>query len=138
MTEQKDTIQEEEIGLIITYLTRQSPFFNKLIPSFTTRHADSLNACLSQAKAQKDPLSEISLLFYLINKKRPFPSGNRRIAMVILLYLLAKNNQWIKTSQDKMFHFAHWVSTAPEDAEEAVVRYIEKFISAHTVAYTNE
>ena len=118
----------ETISMITTSLAQVSPLFNELIPSFTTRYIDRLDRCLEAAQYKPDAVSKVSTLYYLINKERPFPTGNKRIALALLLYLLAQEGKWLKATADELYEFAHWVGIAPTDAKEDVINYIEKFI----------
>ena len=126
-------ITEETISKITTGLAQVSPLFNELIPSFTTRYIDKLNRALEQANAKDNAVSKMSALYYFINKERPFPSGNKRIALALLLHSLAQEGKWLKATPEELYEFAHWVSMAPVDAKEEVIAYIEKFIRKHEV-----
>jgi len=126
-------ITEETISKITTSLAQVSPLFNELLPSFTTRYSEKLGNCLGCACEEEDPIKRISTVYAMINKERPFPTGNKRIALALLLYLLAQDGKWLKASADELYAFAHWVSTAPADAEEDVINYVEKFIKKHEV-----
>ena len=126
-------ITQETIATITTSLAQVSPLFNELIPSFTTRYAEKLAKCLECTHKKMEPLKEISTLYYMINKERPFPSGNKRIALAILLHYLAHEDKWLNATPEQLFGFAHWVSMAPADAQDEVIAYIEKFINKHMV-----
>jgi len=127
------------IGLIAAILAQKNSFFNELIPSFTKRKRGVLAAILLEVFGaegrNKHPTLRVqaSALFILINTKRPFPSGNRRIALAVFFYLVAQEGKWLKVNTDKLYNLAHWISLAPADAGDEMIPYVEKFIKKYEV-----
>jgi len=134
-----DKLTQELIGLITTSLAQRNPFFNELIVSFTNRKVDVLEAILDEVYGasgrKKYPTlsAQTSALFYFINSRRPFPSGNRRIALAVFFYLLAQEGKWLRVSESELERFAQWVALSPVDSGEEVIAYVEKFIRKHEV-----
>lgn len=143
MKKGKQQFDVQLIGLIVSAIARKNPFFNELVVSFTNRKADVLEAILREvfgSGSRNSPISsaQISALFYLINTNKPFTSGNRRIALAVLFYLLAQEGKWLKADNAEVYNLAQWVALSPADAKAEVVGYIEKFIKKHEVKISEE
>lgn len=133
-----------EVEYIIFTLARQALSFNEPIPDFNTRFPNVLESCLSiplQTFDNKDLyptfIEKTSILFYLMIKNHPFQNGNKRIAMVTLLYALYKNKKWLKADTQVLYNFAVWVAGSPPMAKEETISYIAKFIKEYVVPLEN-
>lgn len=129
-----------EIEHIIFSLACEKLSFNEPIPDFATRFPNVLESCLSapmQTFGSKDLyptlIDKVSILFYLMIKNHPFQNGNKRVAMITLLYVLYRNSKWIKADTQVLYNFAVWVAESPPMAKEEAVNFIEKFIKAYIV-----
>lgn len=134
-----------EIEHIIFSLTREKLTFSEPIPDFATRFPNVLESCLSapmQTFGSKDLyptfIDKVSILFYLMVKNHPFQNGNKRVAMITLLYVLYRNSKWIKADTQVLYNFAAWVAESPPMAKEETINFIEKFIKTYIVSLKNE
>ena len=129
-----------EIEHIIFSLAREKLSFNEPIPDFATRFPDKLESCLSiplQTFSGRDLyptfIEKAAILFYLMVKNHPFQNGNKRIAMVSLMYAMYKNKKWIEADAQVLYNFAVWVAESPSMAKEETVHFIEKFIKTYMI-----
>jgi death-on-curing family protein len=114
--------------------------FDEPIPDFATRFPNILESCLSvpvQTFGKKDLypsfVEKAGILFYLMVKNHPFQNGNKRIAVVTLLYIMYKNRKWIKADTQVLYNFAVWVAESPPMAKEETISYIAKFLNNYMV-----
>ncbi len=125
----------------IAFLVAQKKFsFNEPIPAFATRFPNVLESCLETPFQTFDGknfyptfTSKLSILFYLMNKNRPFQNGNKRVATTTLFFALYEAKKWVKTDTQTLYNFAVWVAESPPNAKVEVVQYIERFIKTHMV-----
>lgn len=129
-----------EIEHIIFSLAREKLSFNEPIPDFGTRFPNVLESCLAtplQTFGDRDLyptlIKKAGILFYLMVKNHPFQNGNKRLAMVALLYLLYKSGKWLKADTQVLYNFAVWVAESPSLAKEETLHFIEKFIEKYMV-----
>ena len=98
------------------------------IPQFATRFPQVLESCLEtpfQRFAKRDlyrgMVEKASMLFYLLIKNHPFQNGNKRIAVMSLLYFLFKNDRWLTISTDDLYELARDVAKSkPEDRDRTM------------------
>ena len=110
------------------------------IPDFDTRNPGALESCLVtpfQSFGGKSPykglLGKASMLFYLMIKNHPIKNGNKRIAVVSLLYFLYKNKKLIILDNTEFYNFAKWVAESNPKVKDATVQAIQKFIKTYIV-----
>ncbi len=134
-----DYIALEEVELVSHQLAKESLEWGEPIPEFTSRFPGVLEQCLgaprqTYAKRQlyKGMLSKASILFYLMIKNHPFQNGNKRVALMTLLYFLYKNNSWIIVDNQELYNFSKWVASSNPKLKEQTVQAIEAFIKIHT------
>lgn len=108
------------------------------IPEFGSRFSGVLESCLAVPFAsfgKKDLyrglVSKSSILFYLLIKNHPFQNGNKRIAVMCLLYFLYKNGKWIYISNERLYRFAKHVAGSRPIKRASVINHIESFLSAN-------
>jgi len=127
----------------IAFKIAQEKFeYNEPIPEFRTRFPNVLESCLAvplQTFGGKSLYptfyDKTAMLFYLMIKNHPFQNGNKRIAITTLMYALYKNNLWIEVSNQELYNFAVWVAESPRDAKDEMLKYITRFIKAHSVPW---
>jgi len=109
--------------------------WNEPFPSFGTRFPNILEGCLVQPflKLYKKDLyrgivGKASNLFYFMVKNHPFKNGNKRIAIMSLLYFLRKNNKWLYMSNEDLYNFALNVSKSKPASREKIIIYIQDII----------
>lgn len=132
------TISITEVELIAYRLADKLMKFDEPIPDFGTRFPSILESCLTtpfqkfEGKFLYEGLvKKASVLFYLMIKNHPFKNGNKRIAMMSMLYLLHKNGKWIESDNQVLYNFAKWVASSDPSVKDATVSAIEKFIGDH-------
>ena len=108
------------------------------IPEFGSRFPNTLESCLNTpfgAFGGKDLyrgiIGKSSMLFYLLIKNHPFQNGNKRIAIICLLYFLHKNNKWIYISNERLYRFAKHVAQSKPNKREPIVKHIQAFLAAN-------
>lgn len=105
------------------------------IPDFVTRFPNVLERCLGalrQTFNKKDLyptlLDKASIFFYLMIKNHPFQNGNKRVAVMSLLYFLIQNKRWIRVDTKVLYNFAKWVAESNTDVKDAVLDAIKIFL----------
>lgn len=112
--------------------------WNEPIPEFGSRFPNILESCLATPFSRfgkKDLYRGIvdkgSMLFYLLIKNHPFKNGNKRIAVMSLLYFLYKNGKWIYASNERLYRFARHVAGSRPQKREPIVKDIKAFLKAN-------
>ena len=107
------SISIAEIEFIAFRLAETFMTWSEPIPDFGSRFPNILESCLNQPFvqfSQKDLYRGLvgkgSILFYLMIKNHPFKNGNKRIAIMSLLYFLSKNNKWLAIDNKSLYEFA--------------------------------
>ncbi|MDO8590102.1 MAG: type II toxin-antitoxin system death-on-curing family toxin [bacterium] len=108
------------------------------IPEFGSRFPNILESCLATPFSRfgkKDLYRGIvdkgAMLFYLLIKNHPFKNGNKRIAVMSLLYFLYKNGKWIHTSNERLYRFARHIAGSRPIKREPIIKDIKAFLSAN-------
>jgi len=129
-----------EVEYVSFYLAKKFMTWNEPIPEFGTRYANVLESCLDapfSTFANKDLyrglVGKASILFYFLIKNHPFKNGNKRIAMMALLYFLYKNGYWLKITNEEMYIFARQVAESRPKLKDATVFTIQGFLRAYIV-----
>lgn len=134
----RKTIQRISIIHVETmghYFAREMFDLAEPIPDFVTRFPDKLESCLNtpfQKFAGKSLYAGLAgkgaVLFYLLVKNHPFQNGNKRIAVMTLIYFLSKNGRWLQVSNDKLYEFAREVAISDPRDRASVMKKIRSFI----------
>ena len=134
----------EQLGALVTQLAKEDSQLAQMLPNFTKRIDDKLLVCINEPNQRMDGremyptmIDKVSVCFLRLLKERPFPAGNKRIALAVLLYLLAKENLWINASEEKLVHFINWIDLSPDDADEHVLNYVTKFLKKNLEPFEN-
>lgn len=135
----------DEIQLVAHELACKLMGYDEPIPDFSTRYPDALERCLGalrQTYNKKDLyptfLDKASIFFYLMIKNHPFQNGNKRVAVMSLLYFLMENKKWIKVDTKVLYNFARWVAESDPNVKEAVVSAIKMFLEHNLETVTEE
>ncbi|HXK40510.1 MAG TPA: type II toxin-antitoxin system death-on-curing family toxin [Candidatus Paceibacterota bacterium] len=127
-----------EVELIAYRLADKLMKFDEPIPDFGTRFPSILESCIATPFQEfggkflyEGLVKKAAVLFYLMIKNHPFKNGNKRIAMMSMLYLLHKNGKWIESDNQVLYNFAKWVASSDPSVRDATVSAIEKFLSDH-------
>lgn len=112
--------------------------WNEPIPSFGSRFPNILESCLATPFirfAKKDMyrgiINKASTLFYLLIKNHPFQNGNKRIAVMCLLYFFHKNGKWIYISNERLYRFAKHVAASKSQKRISTIEHINAFLKAN-------
>lgn len=110
------------------------------IPAFGTRFPNILESCLetpfsrfSRKDLYRGLIEKSSILFYLMIKNHPFENGNKRIAIMSLLYFLYKNGKWLKMTNENLYKFARRVARSDPRKREKVVLQIRGLIKTYMI-----
>lgn len=102
-----------EVELIAYRLAEKLMKFDEPIPDFGTRFPHILESCIDTSFQKFGGkylygglIRKTAVLFYLMIKNHPFKNGNKRIAMMAMLYLLHKNDKWIEVDNQVLYNFA--------------------------------
>ncbi|MFZ2886580.1 MAG: type II toxin-antitoxin system death-on-curing family toxin [Minisyncoccia bacterium] len=116
-------------------LAQELMSWDEPIPAFNTRFPDRLESCLKtpfqkfgQRALYRGLVGKGAILFYLIIKNHPFQNGNKRVAVMTLLYFLSRNDWWLSVSPETLYVFAIEVAESdPKDREKMMIK-IRNFI----------
>lgn len=118
--------------------------FGEPIPPFNTRYPDKLESCLKTPfqTFQKKSLyktfeTKAAVLFYLLIKNHPFQNGNKRVAVVTLLYFLAQNNRELKVSNMSLYEFSKEIAASDPKDKDAVLLKIREYITINSEKVTH-
>ena len=127
-----------EVELVAYRLADKLMKFDEPIPDFSSRFPSILESCLATPFQKfggrflyKGLVGKSAVLFYLMIKNHPFKNGNKRIAMMTMLYLLYKNNKWLEADNQVLYNFAKWVAASDPSVKDATVLAIKKFLGDH-------
>lgn len=133
-----DYITLEEVKYVAHRLAQESLAWGEPIPHFGTRFPGILEQCLgaprqTYAKRQlyRGLVAKSAVLFYLMIKNHPFQNGNKRVALMTLIYFLYKNGQWIIVDNQELYNFAKWVAASNPKLKGETVSAIESFVKMH-------
>lgn len=112
------------------------------IPNFGSRFPNILESCLNQPFVrfgQKDLhrglVGKASILFYLMIKNHPFQNGNKRIAVMSLLYFLYKNKKWLDIGNTDLYNFAVDIARSKPASREKITIHIQNIIKKHLIDF---
>ncbi len=127
-----------EVELVASQLANELLKYDESIPDFSTRFPTILESCLTTPFQEfggrslyEGLLGKTSVLFYLMIKNHPFKNGNKRIAMMAMLYLLYKNGKWLDADNQVLYNFTKWVAESDPSVKDATAQAIEKFLGDH-------
>lgn len=129
-----------EVENIAVKLAQEMLAFKEPIPDYATRFPNILESCVAapfqsfnRKSLYPSLIAKASILFYLMIKNHPFQNGNKRIAMMTLLYFLYKNHKWITIDTIELYNFTMWIAQSPAKLKDETVKAIEKFIKSYLV-----
>lgn len=113
--------------------------FGEPIPPFHTRYPDKLESCLKtpfqtfQRKSLYPTFDrKAAVLFYLMIKNHPFQNGNKRVAVVTLIYFLASNGRKLKVDNYALYEFAKKIAASEASDVNNVINEIQEFVTQHS------
>lgn len=141
----RKTIKEislKQVEYVAHSLAQELMTWNEPIPAFNTRYKDRLESCLKTPfqKFNKQSLyrglvSKAGILFYFMIKNHPFQNGNKRVAVMTLLFLLRENNKWLSVDANILYQFAVRIAESNPSDKDKVVKGIRSFIRKYLVQY---
>ncbi|PIR42091.1 MAG: hypothetical protein COV30_00095 [Candidatus Yanofskybacteria bacterium CG10_big_fil_rev_8_21_14_0_10_37_15] len=127
-----------EVEYVAFKLAQKFMTWNEPIPDFGSRFPNILESCIEVPFGRFDKkdlyrgmIQKGGILFYLLIKNHPFQNGNKRIAVMCLLYFLSKNGKWIFISNDRLYRFAKHVARSKPNKRAPVLKDIEAFLSSN-------
>jgi death-on-curing family protein len=112
--------------------------YNEPMGDFTTRYPNKLESCLEQPFATfggedlyPTLLNKAVLLFYLVIKNHPFENGNKRMAVILMLFFLFKNKKFTTVTPDDLYDLALIVARGDLPIEQhlpMIEKALEDFI----------
>lgn len=131
-----------EVEFVAHELARQMMDGDEPIPPFASRYEDRLESCLSTPQQTYDKrelyptlLDKVAILFYLMIKSHPFENGNKRVAVMTLIYILYKNGKWLSLPGMVLYQFAKDVAASESRRKDDQVKSIRAFLKPHIVDY---
>lgn len=108
--------------------------YDEPIPGFGSRFPNVLESCLitpfgqfSRKDLYRGLVGKASILFYLMVKNHPFQNGNKRIAVMTALVLLAKNGKWLSVSNEGLYKFAVRIAEGDSKKKDVDMKNIRNF-----------
>lgn len=143
MRPQSITIAEVEYTAF--FLARKLMTYDEPILDFGTRFPNILESCLetpfvrfSRKDLYRGLIGKASILFYLLIKNHPFQNGNKRIAIMCLLYFLYKNNKWLKMSNKTLYEFSRGIAKSKTSSREKAIINIRGTLKKYLIDFPNE
>ncbi len=131
-----------EIEYTAFALAKKLMTWDEPIPDFGTRFPNILESCIEMPFVQfsrkdlyRGLIGKASIVFYLLIKNHPFQNGNKRIAVMSLLYFLSKNNKWLKMNKVDLYNFALGVAKSKSTSREKVILQIQKTLKKHLIDF---
>ena len=132
------SITLDEAEYVAHRLVQKMMDYGEPMGEFSTRYPHRLESCLEQPFATYDGedlyptlLNKAVLLFYLVIKNHPFENGNKRMAVMLLLYFLFKNGKLTTIDPDSLYELALIVASRDDPLEQelpAIEATLEHFI----------
>ena|SRR3989344_2846377 len=124
-----------QVQTIAHHLAQELMEWGEPIPAFHTRYPDRLESCLKSPfqrfggkSLYRGLIGKGAAIFYFMIKDHPFQNGNKRVAIMTLLYFLYKNGWWLEVSNDIFYEFAYSVADSEPNDKEKEFRKIRIFI----------
>ena len=128
-----------EIEYVAHRLAQELMEYGEPIPPFSTRYPDKLESCLKtpfqtfQRKSLYGTFKmKAAMLFYLLIKNHPFQNGNKRVAVVTLLYFLDKNGRTLDVDNKLLYEFSREIAASDAKDNDLVVSSIRDFITRYS------
>lgn len=128
----------DEVKYTAHSLAKKFMDWDEPIPGFSTRFPNKLESCIatpfmtySKKSLYRGLEKKAAILFYLLIKNHPFQNGNKRIAVMSLLYFLYKNSKWLSMSNIDLYNFAKGVAKSKPQKREKVMFEIQEMIQKH-------
>ena len=128
-----------EIEYVAHRLAQTLMGYGEPIPPFSTRYPDKLESCLKtpfQTFHKKSLYQtfemKAAVLFYLMIKNHPFQNGNKRVAVVTLLFFLHENGRRLSVDNVSLYEFAREVAGSDPREKDSIIAHIRDFVVQHS------
>jgi death-on-curing family protein len=125
-----------EIEYVAHRLAQELMEYGEPIPPFNTRFPDKLESCLKTPFQTFERRSlyqgfeaKASILFYLMIKNHPFQNGNKRVAVLTLIYFLYSNGRKLKVVNKKLYEFSRKIASSKAENKDLIIAEIKNFIT---------
>lgn len=129
-----------EIEYVAFALARKLLTWDEPIPDFGTRFPNILESCLevpffrfSKKDQYRGIVGKSSILFYLLIKNHPFQNGNKRIAIMTILYFFDKNKKWLRMDEKDLYNFAKGIAKSKPASKEKVIFQIQSTLKKYLI-----
>lgn len=114
---------------------------NEPMPPFENHSPAKLEGALAapfqsafEEDIYKDVFEKAAALFYFVAKDHAFENGNKRVAVVTLLYYLGLNDIGIQIGAKELYRIAVWAVEATHSMEK-VIRVLSGELRNHSLPY---
>lgn len=128
-----------KIQYVAHELAKELMEWGEPIPDFDTRYPQKLEGCLGSIKqtfAKKELYptlnKKVAALFYFMIKDHPFQNGNKRVAVMSMIYFLYINKKDFKMDSQNLYNFAKWVAESDPILKEQTMNSIEVILKKYT------
>lgn len=129
-----------KIQYVAHSLAQEIMGWDEPIPDFNTRYPQKLEGCLGairQTFAKRDLYPTLNrkaaALFYFMVKDHPFQNGNKRIAIMTMIYFLHINGRWLKIDSKRLYNFSKWVASSDPILKDQVISSVEEILKKYTI-----
>jgi death-on-curing protein len=133
-------ITVSEVEYVAFSFAKKLMTFDEPIPEFETRFPNKLESCIDTPFMQfnrkdlyRGIIGKASVMFYFIIKNHPFQNGNKRIAIMAILYLFHKNGKWIKISNKELYDFAKGIARSKPTSRDIIIVQIQKTLKKYII-----
>ena len=129
-----------KIQYVAHSLAQELMGWDEPIPDFGTRFPQKLEGCLGAIKQtfSKKELyptlhKKAAALFYFMIKDHPFQNGNKRVAIMTMIYFLHINGQWLRIDNQVLYNFAKWVAASNPILKDKAIESVEIILKKYTI-----
>jgi len=135
-------LNSEDFEYLCFDFAREQMSYDEPIPDYCTRNNTLLESALGSPKQTFEGqllyptiIEQSAILFYSIIKNHPFKNGNKRIAVMSLLVLLALNKKWLSISPYNLYKLALFVAGTDSKIKDAVLKQIKASIGKYLITF---
>ena len=137
-------ITVKEVEYVAFLFAQKAMTYDEPIPEFGTRFPNILESCIETPFMQfnkkdlyRGLIGKSSALFYFMIKNHPFQNGNKRIAVMTMLYLFHKNRKWIRMSNKDLYNFAKGIAKSKPTSREKIIIQTQKILKKYLIDSKN-
>ncbi len=128
-----------QIQYVAHELAKKLMEWGEPIPNFDTRYPQKLEGCLGSIKqtfAKKELYptlnKKVAALFYFMIKDHPFQNGNKRVAVMTMIFFLHINKKELKIDNQTLYNFARWVAESDPILKDQTMDSVEVILRKYT------